>query len=228
VAASVSQAAVRLAPPTPPTATGCLQYLATPDPTGMYLVSPNYYQRVAAVLEHGPRGPIIVIGDSLTWLSATHTAEVLRSAGWGPVCVSGTIGATVQFGTAEIPDGLDAIARIRSSAAIWQGPEVKVVVALGTNDSGFAKASLADAKSYVDAMVAAIGPTTQPIGWMTVRTKRLAPWPTREDLFNQAIAEAGLQLLPWAATFQDTWVHSDLVHLTEEGKAARAALYAPL
>lgn len=216
------------APVVPVAPSGCLQYPTTPDADGVWIVNPNQYQRVAATSEVGSKGPIIVIGDSLTWMTAKETAMQLRASGWGPVCVSGTIAASVQFGNAQIPDGLDSIARIRASSTVWQGSGPKVVVALGTNDVGFSGTSLSSAKSYVSNMLAAIGPTEEPVAWMTVRTKRLSPWPARESTFNQAIAESGVQVMPWAAEFQNAFCGSDKVHLVSAGKVARVALYGRL
>ena len=227
-AASAFEPAVRLKPPVPTVPVGCLQYAATPDAAGVFVINPNQYQRVAATPETGPKGAIIVIGDSLTWQTTAETAAQLRTSGWGPVCVSGTISATVQFGNAEIPDGLDTIARIRASAAVWRDGDPKVVIALGTNDSGISASSLTAAKSYVSNMLGAIGPTAKPVSWMTVHTKRLAPWPTREGIFNRAIVESGVETMPWDAEFQNTWVSADKIHCTPTGKAARVALYARL
>ena len=123
--------------------------------------------------------------------------------------MSGPSAGSLQCGTAQSPDGLDSVARFGASAAGWQGSGPKVVVALGTNDVGFSGTSLSSAKSYVANMLAAIGPTEEPVAWMTVRTKRLSPWPARESTFNRAIAESGVQVMLWAAEFQNAFCGSD-------------------
>ena len=217
-------------PPPPPPAdpVGCLQYGTTADADRVFVINPSQYVRQVATSEPGVKGPIIVIGDSLTWQTAKDTAVQLRAAGWGPVCVQGTIAASVQFGNAQIPDGLDMIARIRATHPSWVGAHIKVVVALGTNDVGFSTTSLTAAKSYVTNMLAAIGPTTQPVAWMTVRTERGSPWPAREDTFNRAVTESGVQVMPWSAEFSTAYCGTDDVHLVAAGRAARVALYGRL
>ncbi|MEQ1698579.1 MAG: peptidoglycan-binding protein [Ilumatobacteraceae bacterium] len=217
-------------PPPPPPAlpAGCLQYPTTPDAAGVFTINPGTYQRVAATSEVGPKGPIIVIGDSLTWQTATETAAMLRSTGFGPVCVSGTISATVQWGTAAIPDGLDSIARIRASAPVWSGPTPRVVVALGTNDSGFVTTSASAALADIRTMLTAIGPTSKPVAWMSVRSKRAAPWPARENNWNAQLAVAGVEVMPWAGEFQPAWIQGDKVHCNAAGKVARVAFYGRL
>ncbi|MEQ1700825.1 MAG: peptidoglycan-binding protein [Ilumatobacteraceae bacterium] len=217
-------------PPPPPPAlpAGCLQFATTADSNGVFTVNPNQYQRVAATSETGVKGPIIVIGDSLTWQTATDTAAALRLVGYGPVCVSGTISATVQWGNAQIPDGLDSIARIRASAPVWSGPTPRVVIALGTNDTGFVTTSPAAARSDIHTMLTAIGPTSKPVAWMTVRTTRQAPWPARESNWNTQLVAAGVETMPWAAEFQNAWVGSDKVHCVAAGRVARVAFFGRL
>jgi hypothetical protein len=185
----------------------------------VYQVNPNRYQTVAHIFTAGPKGPIVVVGDSLTWGSAAATARGLRANGWGPICVDATISRTVEFGTPSIPDGLDAAHRIRSSDPLWNDPAITWVVALGTNDVGFSAGNRGRSDQYVDDMRLAIGPN--PTSWLNVRTGR-SDYQSRELVFNQSIADSGVDVIDWYHRMNHTWLAGDRVHLTSAGYQARA------
>ena len=203
---------------------GCLQYVPAPAADGLYLIKPGRMQAVSHIFEAGPKGPIAVVGDSLTWGSASETARSLRSNGWGPICVDGTISRTVQFGNAAVPDGLDAVARIKASDPIWADPTITWVVALGTNDVGFSRGNQQRSDEYIGNMVRAIGGAS--VSWMNVRTAR-AGWQWQEAVFDASIANAGVGVIDWhSASNGQRWFAGDLVHLNRAGNRARADLLA--
>jgi len=202
---------------------GCLQYVPAPSADGVYQVFPNRHQTVAHISTAGPKGPIAVVGDSLTYGSAAQTARALRSNGWGPICVDGTSSRTVKFGTSSIPDGLDAAYRIRVSSPVWNNPAITWVVALGTNDVGFSAGNAARSDQYVAEMRAAIGPN--PTSWLNVRTGR-GDWQHQEAMFNQSIARSGAAAIDWYNKMSSSWLAGDRVHLSAAGYQARADMLA--
>lgn len=209
--------------PDPTGPVGCLQSIPAPSADGVYQIEFGN-QLVVHIFTAGPNGPIVVVGDSLTLGSAAQTARALRTAGWGPICVDGTISRSIEFGSPSVPDGLDAVYRIRTSNPIWNDPTITWVIALGTNDVGFSLGSEARAGQYVTDQIAAIGPN--PIWWVNVRTAR-ADWQYPEAIFNQAIAASGVAVVDWyAASGGRGWTAGDGVHLTPLGYQARADLVA--
>jgi hypothetical protein len=203
---------------------GCLQYVPAPSADGVYQIQIAPYQTVVHIVTTGPKGPIVVIGDSLTVGSATQTARALRTAGWGPICIDGTTSRTVDFGSDAVPTGVDAARRIRASNPIWNNPAITWVVALGTNDSQFSGGSMARADKYVTDQRAAIG--ANPIWWMNVRTSR-PDWQFQEGIFNQAITRSGISVIDWnGASAGKGWTTADEIHLTAAGYQARADLLA--
>ena len=207
--------------PQPSGPIGCLQWVPVPTGDGVYHIAPGSNQQVAHIFEAGPKGPIVVVGDSLTAGSIVQTTRALRANGWGPICVDGTTSRTVMFGTSTVPDGLDAAYRIRASDPMWNEPGVNCVVALGTNDVGFSAGNLARSDQYVAEMRAAIGPN--PISWMNVRTGR-AGWQYYEAMFNQSIVASGVEVIDWYSNMDASWLAGDRVHLTTAGYQGRADL----
>lgn len=202
---------------------GCLQWVPSPTADGVYKINPNQYQTVVHVYNAGPNGPIVVVGDSLTFGAAAQTARELRTQGWGPICVDGTVSRTVEFGSSSIPDGLDAAYRIRASNPAWNDPRITWVVALGTNDVGFSSGNLDRSNKYVADMRAAIG--TNPVSWMNVRTGR-GDYQYKEAMFNQSIAAGGVTVIDWYNQMSGTWLAGDGVHLNSTGYQARADMLA--
>ncbi len=202
---------------------GCLQSIPAPSADGVYQIEFGY-QLTVHTFTAGRNGPIVVIGDSLTLGSAAQTARALRTAGWGPICIDGTIARSIEFGSPWVPDGLDAVNRIRTSHPIWNDPTITWVIALGTNDVVFSGTSGARAKLYVADQIAAIGPN--PIWWVNVRTSRIE-WQYQEAIFNQSIAASGVNVIDWySASGGQGWIGGDLIHLTSVGYQARADLVA--
>jgi hypothetical protein len=203
---------------------GCLQSVPAPTADNIYQIQIGANQLVAHIFTAGPKGPIVVVGDSLTFGSAAQTARALRANGWGPICIDGTISRTVEFGSSSIPDGLDAAYRIRASNPIWDDPTITWVVALGTNDVGYSTGNAARADKYIADQIAAIGPN--PISWMNVCTAR-SDWQYQEAIFNQAIKDSGVAVIDWYSASEDQpWIAGDKVHLTTTGYQARADLLA--
>jgi lysophospholipase L1-like esterase len=203
---------------------GCLQSVPAPSADGVYQIQIAPYQTVVHIGTAGPKGPIAVIGDSLTVGAAPQTARALRTAGWGPICIDATTSRTVEFGSETVPNGLSAARRIKASNPIWNKPAITWVVALGTNDALVAAGNTARSVKYVADQRAAIG--SNPIWWMNLRTGR-ADWARQEAVFNQSIARGGNSVIDWyAASGGKAWFASDQIHLTAAGYQARADLLA--
>jgi len=203
---------------------GCLQTVPTPSSDGIYEIQIGTMQLVVHTFTAGPNGPIVVIGDSLTFGSAAQTARALRTKGWGPICIDATVARSIEFGSSSIPNGLDAAQRIRSSDPVWNDPTITWVVALGTNDVGFSTWSASRAGGYVADQIAAIGPN--PIAWMNVSTTR-PDWQGQEDVFNHAIRMSGVAVIDWHGVSEhQAWTGGDRIHLTAVGYQARADLLA--
>ena len=93
--------------------TSCISGSSRTNVNGHAEANPGQYQRVVSVPEVGHRGAVAVVGDSLTYQSARGLAVELAGDGWGPICIDGTISRTVEYGNSSVPDGLDAVRRIR-------------------------------------------------------------------------------------------------------------------
>jgi peptidoglycan hydrolase-like protein with peptidoglycan-binding domain len=208
-----------------PGVVGCVHRTVTPTLDGLHVSRPTYYQKLVHVPEAGERGPLVVIGDSLTYATAERTARALRAGGWGPICVDGTVSRTVLFGTPSIPNGINAVSRLRTTHPLWSQPSVRWVVALGTNDVGFSGTSRPRADSYVENQLAAIGPTDMPVRWVNVHTARSAYWQLRELVFNDAIGPAGAVTVDWyGASVGQPWFLLDRVHLNAVGNQQRTSV----
>jgi hypothetical protein len=209
--------------PSPSGPVGCLQSVPVPSDDGVYQIRIGG-QFVSHIYTAGPKGPIVVVGDSLTAGSIEQTARALRANGWGPICVDGAVGRTVEFGKTALPGGLDAAARIKASHPIWNDPTITWVIALGTNDVGYSGGNSARSDQFVADQRAAIGPN--PIAWMNVRTGR-SDYQYEEAIFNQSIRDAGIAVIDWySASVSQQWLAGDRVHLTVSGNQARADLLA--
>jgi hypothetical protein len=222
--ASAPAAAPRTSPTGATGPIGCLQYAPAPSADGVYQIQIAPYQTVVHIATAGSKGPIVVVGDSLTVGSAAPTARALRAAGWGPICIDATTSRTVEFGSETVPNGVDAARRIKASNPIWNSSAITWVVALGTNDAVFSAGNAGRSNKYVADQRAAIG--SNPIWWMNVRTGR----PDRqyqEGMFNQSIARGGNSVIDWySASAGKGWTGPDQIHLTAAGYQARADLVA--
>lgn len=212
---------VRVAPTGP---TGCLQYVPEPSADGVFQIQIGPFQTVVHIFTAGPKGPIVVVGDSLTVGSATQTARALRAKGWGPICIDAAIARSIKFGGSLLPSGLNAVERIKASDPVWNDPTITWVVALGTNDVGFSTTSAERADQYVHDQLAAIGPNQT--YWVNVCTAR-TDWQYEEAIFNHSISTSGVRVIDWYSASEDQhWTAGDRIHLNTIGYQARADLIA--
>ena len=217
-AAPLNTAPVRVNPTAP---IGCLTYVPTPTSDGLYVTNIGKSRIVAHTYTAGPKGPIVVIGDSLTYGAALRTIRGLRANGWGPICYDAQVARSITYSTTTRPSGLATALRIKTSDPVWNDPTITWMVGLGTNDVVSTGTNTMLARAHIDRMLTAIGPN--PIWWVNVHTANLADQP-RERAFNAAIASTGVHVIDWA-TFSTgaPWFAGDLVHLSPTGYNARAS-----
>lgn len=238
--AEVTEAAVRLPdrmqlepPAAPPTYGGCLigdvvTVSASTDAQQRWRVGtvPGTSGRWKSALAPtaGLRGPVVVIGDSLTVGALTNVMRELLDAGYGPVCIDGAVGRRINGTAPLVSSGLKVTARIKASDPVWQLPQVHWVVGFGTNDTrGFASQFNGLIQSQIDA----IGATLFPICWINVRTL-VAPYDTvNEPAWNALLARPTVRIIDWWSAIDPalaTYIASDNVHATALGSALRARL----
>lgn len=218
--------------PPDPAIGGCLTGLAERDTTGRWLQQTvNKWGKIGYYAGFGEKGPLVIVGDSLTWQSIIPAMNTLIDRGYGPICLDGVISRWSTTGSMSIPPATAAISRIKSSHGFWRSDSVRWVIAMGTNDVAATTTSASAARARIDAVVAAIGSSYHQIGWINVRTRRGSPWPPREDTFNRQIAlTPNVYPIDWSslvAPSPPTYVwNSDLIHLTVVGQQARSDLTA--
>lgn len=223
-------------PPPPPRYSGCLIDGGAPVETG---IDPARRYRVEQRLDSwrilfydkpGLRGPVVVLGDSLTDGSAHPTMRALIDAGFGPVCIDGAWSRRVLVAD-EKGAGIDAVERIRASEQVWASARVRWVIALGTNDVDKGASGVSAFPWLVGALRASLGTLTVPAFWVEVRTLRhgSVSYPELEDAWNATLAPGGFETVDWAgfvdsATDPRLFIAGDDVHLTAAGADARARL----
>jgi len=218
--------------PPDPAVGGCLSGLAERDKTGRWLQQTvNKWGKVGYYPGFGEKGPLVVVGDSLTWQSIIPAMNTLIDRGYGPICLDGVISRWSLTGSASIPSAETAVERIKASHGFWRSQSVRWVIAMGTNDVTATGTSAAAARTRIDGVAAAVGSDYHMVGWVNVRTRREQPWSAREDVFNQQVASTpGVYAIDWAALVQPdlpTYVwNADLIHLTVVGQQARSDLTA--
>ena len=228
--------------PTPPMYGGCLvgtvaRVSASIDPQQRWWVgkvSDNWKASFRA--EAGVLGPVVVVGDSLTLASAEETMRRLVTDGFGPICIDGGVGRRVGPVTgSKVSSGVEVIARIKASDPVWQMALVRWVLAFGTND---VSQGISTYPATIQRGIAAVGVSSYPIYWVDVRTRRdkidygtATPpnWRLMETTWNTRLVEAGVTIVPWAATVApstSTYIISlpDYVHLTLAGEDLRGLL----
>ncbi len=217
-AAPLNTAPVRVSPSAP---IGCLTYVPTPTSDGLYVTNIGKSRIVAHTDTAGPKGPIVIIGDSLTYGAALRTIRGLRNNGWGPICYDAMVARSITSSTSTRQSGIDTALRIKASDPVWNDPTITWIVGLGTNDVVSTGTSTLRARTHIDRLLATIGPN--PIWWVNVHTANLNDQP-RERAFNAAIASTGVHVIDWA-TFSTgaAWFASDNVHLSPTGYNARAS-----
>lgn len=167
----------------------------------------------------GPRGSLVVVGDSLTFERLADLVTRLRAAGFGPVRVDGRPGRRCVTEVSMATSGLQAVA-----AAQAVGEPRRWLISLGTNDVVFDPGD--DAVDRVAQVLRAVGPA--PVAWVNLHlTGDLA---TRVPPFNAAIAQAcasqpGATVVDWAAeaAAHPEWFVGDGIHNTPDGALARNA-----
>jgi hypothetical protein len=200
----------------------CVSSQSRPNENGHAEANPGRYQRVVSIPETGRLGAVAVVGDSLTYQSARDLAAKLQRDGWGPVCVDGTISRTVEYGNSSIPDGLDAVRRIRSVSSEWTRSDVTWVVALGTNDSGFSRSSSTRANTSAAKLANEIGNVGN-IFWVNTRTNRTGSPASYEAAWNAGVSQLGVRIINWSSAAQTNpaVMGGDKVHLTSLGVTVR-------
>lgn len=223
--------------PGPATHGGCLLGSVAPvaasiDPAQRWsigVVSINW--KTALYPLSGVRGPVVVVGDSLTHGSVNTTMRDLVDAGFGPVCIDAAVSRRVVVGTATLVSGVDTITRIKTSDPAWALPVVRWVLALGTNDVRPYPATLATFSTTIAYGRNAVGPTVVPMYWVDVRTRRGEPYTTYENEWNNRLAAAGTIVIgfaAWADALADpgSVFAGDLIHLTTASYPLRGHLVA--
>jgi hypothetical protein len=216
--------------PATPAVGGCLSGPADRDKTGRWLQQTvNKWGKVGYYAGIGEQGPLVIVGDSLTWQSIIPAMNTFIDAGYGPICLDGVISRNSLSGSASITSAKSAIDRIKGSHPFWRSQSVRWVIALGTNDIASTGTNVGPIRQRIDGLVAAVGSTYFEVGWVNLRTRRGDEWPGRENVFNEQIAATpGLYVIDWAtlvAPSPPTYIwQADLIHLTVFGQQARSDL----
>ncbi|MGI9602242.1 MAG: hypothetical protein ACR2QE_10180 [Acidimicrobiales bacterium] len=204
----------------PPGTFGCL-------PDGYTSVIQQGVVGSAANPMSGPRGPVVLVGDSLTSGSPVGLAELLTDLGFGPVCVDGVGSRRLGAAPGDHPGGFAAIERIRAVHPVWSS-DATWIIALGTNDARFWPDLTVDvAAAEVDATFDGLGPAARDRWWINVRTTQ--NWAQeRETAWNAGIeAQAGFGIIDWSSVAPDRPdLFFDDVHPNSDGNIERLALIA--
>lgn len=221
-------------PTTPPDHSGCLKgpgtkVAASIDPAQRWYVDVQSTEwnawKIAFYPRPGTRGAVALVGDSLTVAAMDETMAELIDAGFGPVCIDGQVARRVSVYTASTPSGVQEIARIKATDAVWRLATVRWVLALGTND---ARANISSYSATIQKGRDAVGAVTVPLYWIDVRTRLGTPYTNYEDQWNSRLAAAGTVVIGWAAAVAPSPAlyinNTDLIHLTSAGEDLRAQI----
>lgn len=227
------------AQPPAPTYGGCLQsgYATTTVGT-----APNTWKRISKPettypwligfrSTAGPRGAIVVVGDSLTVYSFNTTMNELIALGYGPICMDASVGrmASPKPSGSRSTSGAGVVERIKASDAVWRLDNTTWVLALGTNDVAYGSSSTMTeyATAHIADVRTAIGVLRVPQYWVNVRTLRPTTQ-SKEDTWNSLLAAPGVTVIDWSAAVSRVpgvdINATDLVHLTTAGNAVRVPL----
>ncbi|MDO8390667.1 MAG: hypothetical protein Q7V57_09280 [Actinomycetota bacterium] len=181
--------------------------------------------------ESGSKGPVAVVGDSLTLSSMEETMRYLVDAGYGPVCIDGGVARRMEVGTGgSVSSAVEVIARIKASDPVWQMPTVRWVLAIGTNDARPNNTSTFAAT--IQKGRTAVGTSYHPLLWIDLRTRREeigAGWDAIEDQWNAALVAPRTVVIRWAAEVApspESYIIGtpDWTHLTTGGQYLRGQL----
>jgi len=225
--------------PPPPVYGGCLQSGYSTTTVG---TAPNTWKRISKPETQypsligfrsiaGPRGAIVVVGDSLTVFLFNDLMNTLIAQGYGPICIDASVGrmASPKPNGSRSTSGAGVAERIRASDAVWRLDNTTWVLALGTNDVGYATSgTMAEvAAAHIADVRDAIGSLRVPQYWVNARTLRPTTQ-TKEDIWNAALPAPGVVVIDWSSIVSRTpGVHvsaADLVHLTSLGNQVRLPL----
>ena len=218
--------------PPPPSHGGCLTgsiakvSSAVDAAQRWYVGTKNSSWKVTFYPTSGLRGPIAVVGDSLTLGSETSLMRNLIDAGYGPICVDGGVSRRMTVGaTSNVSNAVTVIARIKASDPVWRVPELRWVLGIGTNDARMT--NMSTYPTTIQAGLTAIGGGSYyPVWFINVRTRQLFNKPA-EDLWNSTLLAPGITIIDWAAAVDPaltTYIGGDFIHLTPAGYDMRGAL----
>jgi hypothetical protein len=221
-------------PAPPPDHNGCLKGTGTKvsaavDPAQRWYIDIQdttwRYWKISFYPRPGVRGAVAVVGDSLTVASTEETMRDLIDAGYGPICIDAQVARRVSVYTSALPSGVQEIARIKSSDAVWRLSTVRWVIALGTNDT---RADISNYSATIQKGRDAVGSVTVPIYWIDVRTRLGAPYTTYENAWNDRLPGPNIVVIGWAAAVAaspTTYINNtDLIHLTPAGEVLRGQI----
>jgi hypothetical protein len=167
------------------------------------------------------RGPIVVVGDSLTWESGAGLEAGLRASGWRPVILDSFPGRQVTDAMPDPYSGLTATKRILIENdlrdPLW-------IVALGTNDIGVDGRSVEANRSANEALLGVLGSEARVV-WVEVWRPDLPSASLDYNVMLQELSRdwQNLRIAPWAgeAWGHPEWFESDLIHNSPVGMQAR-------
>lgn len=182
--------------------------------------------------ESGAKGPVVVVGDSLTLSAMEETMRYLVDAGYGPVCIDGGVARRMEVGTGgSVSSAVEVIARIKASDPVWRMPTVRWVLAIGTNDARPNNTSTFAAT--IQKGRTAVGTSSyHPLLWIDLRTRREeigAGWEAIENQWNAALVAPRTVVIQWAAEVAaspESYIIGtpDWTHLTTGGQYLRGQL----
>jgi hypothetical protein len=168
----------------------------------------------------GPRGPIVLVGDSVLLGSTTDESSyapslpsLLLSQGWGPVYVKAGGGFSTGLLLSRT-NGANAAEWVTRNRRETGGAPAYVVV-LGNNDTGLCGSDRPCMEASIRLMLSAIGPGPD-VWWSKITLER----PSRQAMWNETLSKVAasvdnLQVWDWPAVQAATGIHlsDDLVHL---------------
>lgn len=223
--------------PPAPVYSGCLvgtvtQVSASVDPQRRWWYGTmwaNWRSALAPVA--GVRGPVVVVGDSLTLGSIDQTMRRLLDAGFGPVCIDGAVSRRMTVGTGgTVSSAVEVIGRVRASDTVWNSDVVRWVLAIGTNDARPTNRSTW--ATTIAAGRSAVGAVRSPVHLVDIRTRRdeFDPqWRAVEDEWNALLAGPGNVVVTWSTSVSTQPANyiiaqPDWVHLRPAGNDLRGAI----